>query len=276
MQYKIKDYPKLKSFWFMVVAFIFLGVAIASPSEPKADNYKEKLEMFLDNYESRENETDFEKNYIAGHKFGLVNTEYLNSYFDKPYINDSCGYRGYNYTYGLFSSEWIHINYEKHKLEADNKEDMLVNMENTLVHEIGHFLESKDELGDLPQKLKMELDDEDIDVANLVNYEYYVNLTQDILLEEGNEKVLSSIHFEKIFNGSTCYGAGAYAEETLVRIMAYCIDAKNSYSSELIWKEDNFCDNFDIVSEDLARYEYYLNYFAHSEIMPFSKTFDYD
>lgn len=182
--------------------------------------------------------------------------------------------------YGLiqYDEERISINVEQIYNDSQDlnytDDQLYAKIQNTLMHEIGHYIDHYDRIPDFREI-------HNVTEVNevLQDKQYFIDIYEnDVQNAFGNESVPyflePTLDFGQLYNGEWGYSSDKYAEETLARIFAVCWLEKEDYNYywEMFEVKDEraICQNFDYPSY----FDNRLNEIGEEIITGYIETYD--
>lgn len=185
-------------------------------------------------------------------RYFMVDTDFLNYWYgtyNKCVLN-SCGKcTNYDNTYGIYDSnndlDKIFINYDMFE-NILNNDTRYEKLQNTLIHEITHYLHKK---GRLYATQKGYIFGEGLEFGDYIGYNLktkFLTAFENSTFEFENPDIVKSINMTRLFDNTNCwYGYQDWGNEVVARSWAYCLelqtDKKNINTFK--FKENNFCSS---------------------------------
>ncbi len=280
--------PLLKrwDFWFMMSAIflLFLQIFFQYGYYTKFINEQTYIDYLNDYYNNNTFTNDSAIGFnVDGVGIYLANTEFLNSYFDTPEYNTSCGLTGYTDTYGVYNSLYDSSATNRIFFNVDKFDEMYIDDEtkfkvlnNVFLHEYSHFLDGRGYLQFFDSVINLSLDD----YGRVENKQYYLDLFDEHSFEIDSD-LAWTINFSRYWNVTdNCfvYDETDWQNEIRVRILAYCLELEHDSYNKLQFKEDDgYCSEFDFHLRDddfgedvyLKQYNIFIEDFVKSYVDAF-------
>jgi len=157
----------------------------------------------------------------------------------KFFFTDDEGLQGLDVDYDLFGlyqnigEGRIYVNLERinnfYNEDNNSLNSTLIKIENTLMHELGHYIDHKDRIPDIYDIFNVEVENDIIQ-----NRQYFIDLEYEYIRNNPNTTIpqilQDTVSFPDLYSGSWGYNSTQHDEETMVRLFALCWGEKDNYT----------------------------------------------
>lgn len=257
---------EIKHFTLLIIALIIFVSTLSITSNysnveiMSSNNYKTIINDFYD-IENNTNNTNtfYGFNITNDLSIFFVNQGYMNK-FNYDSIDDNLTTLGIT----TYSNDKIYINYEGiEKYNNDSKNIFQAKIQNTLIHELTHYMDKKNMLGNRCEAFNFT--GYNCDVMNPYKY---INIYDDTK-NSVPEYLRSSVDFKSVFFDRD-YPKNQWDDEVVARVNALCLVLDNESNLNKVKVADyDFCKKFTFDDRTINQYNYILKMF----VLNYAKTF---